>query len=220
MTFDDMGQPRSKRGRPCAGSEMERRDALLDHALKIFARDGYGLASIGKIASAAGVSTRTIYERYKNKADLMVACMEHMIGRDVAGLRSIDGLDSMAPEAALCAFGEMMIERVTSEQLISLYRMGVAEATRFPELSAKMKSVGPKRIQDVIANYLSSQVDKGILQIREVDKAAVLFCQMLISEPRDNILLGFQEENWDASAHIRCVVDIFLHGVLSRRESA
>ncbi|MBC7787457.1 MAG: TetR family transcriptional regulator [Methylophilaceae bacterium] len=43
-------------------------------------RDGYDLAIIGKIARAAGVSTRTIYERYDNKADLMVASVSRMLG--------------------------------------------------------------------------------------------------------------------------------------------
>ena len=206
-------QPRPKLGRPRLGTENERLSNLLDCALNIFMHDGYGLASIAKIASAAGFSTRTIYSLYKNKEDLMVASVTHMIERDVEQIQSIAGLDAMSAEAGLYAIGEMMMARVTSPQLISLYRMGVAEAARFPELTNKMKAIGPKRITAVIADYLRLQIAKGELRIENVDKAAIMFCQMLISEPRHNALMGVLAEDWDAKAHISYVVDIFLHGV-------
>ena len=205
--------PKHKLGRPRLGTEDERLNILLDCALNIFMHEGYGLASMAKIASAAGFSTRTIYGLYKNKADLMVASVGHMVERDVEQIQSIAGLDAMSAETGLCAIGEVMLARVTSPQLISLYRMGVAEAARFPELTNKMKAIGPKRIDAVIANYLKSQIEKGELQIENVDKAAVMFCHMLISEPRHNALLGFTAEDWDAKAHIHYVVRIFLHGV-------
>ncbi len=205
-------QLKPKLGRPRLGTENERLCVLLDSALNIFMHDGYGLASIAKIASAAGFSTRTIYGLYKNKADLMVASVAHMVERDVEQIQSIAGLDAMSGEAGLCAIGEMMMARVTSPQLISLYRMGVAEAARFPELTNKMKAIGPQRIQAVIADYLRQKIIKGELQIENVDKAAVMFCQMLVAEPRHNALMGLLADDWDAKAHIRYVVDIFLHG--------
>ncbi len=206
-------QPKPKLGRPRSGTEHERLSVLLDSALNIFMRDGYGLASIAKIASAAGFSTRTIYGLYKNKADLMVASVAYMVDRDVEQIQSIAGLDDVSAKEGLCAIGEMMMARVTSPQLISFYRMGVAEAARFPEVTNKMKAIGPQRIQGVIASYLRQKIAKDELQIENVDKAAVLFCEMLISEPRHNALMGLLAEDWDAKAHISYVVDIFLHGV-------
>lgn len=210
--------PKSRLGRPRAGSEGERHDALLDHALQVFKRDGYGLASIGKIASEAGISTRTIYALYKNKAELMVASVAHMVERDVEQIQGIDGLDSMSVEAGLTAIGQMMIQRVTSPGLVSLYRMGVAEAGRFPELTCKMRSVGPERIQAVIARYLKRHVEQKTLHIDDIDKAVVLFCHMLIAEPRHKAVLGVLDKDWDANAHIRYVVAIFLNGVAGNDE--
>jgi len=210
--------PKSRLGRPRAGSEAERLDALLEHALQIFMRDGYGLASIGKIASEAGISTRTTYGLYKNKADLMVASVTHMVERDVEQMQGIDGLDGMSVEAGLTAIGQMIIERVTSPGLVSLYRMGVAEAARFPELNCKMRSAGPERILKVIADYLSRHLRYGTLDISDINKAAGLFCHMLISEPRHQALLGVLDRDWDANAHIRYVVEIFLNGVAGKNQ--
>lgn len=213
-------QLKTKAGRPRLGSEQARHDALLDHALKIFMRDGYGLASIAKIASAAGVSTRTIYEQYKNKADLMVASVAHMVEKDVEQLQSIEGLETMTPESALFAFGTMIIKRVTSPELIAFFRMGVAEAGRFPELSSKMKSIGPAKIQAVIGTYLNQQVTKGHIQINDTAKAASIFCHMLIAEPRHKALLRQLDHEWNAEEHIRYVVQVFLHGVLTTENAS
>ena len=67
-----------KRGRPRRGTEGARTAALIDAATRVFLREGYGLASIDKVAAEAGVSTRTIYERHKNKADLLGAVISRL----------------------------------------------------------------------------------------------------------------------------------------------
>ena len=79
-------------GRPRRGTEVERSDALILAATKVFLRDGYGLASIDKVAAEAGVSTRTIYERYKNKADLLGAVISRLVDRDMACMFATEDL--------------------------------------------------------------------------------------------------------------------------------
>jgi AcrR family transcriptional regulator len=206
-----------KVGRPRLGTEQERHDALLDHALSIFMQEGYGRASIAKIAQSAGISTRTIYERYQNKAELMLASVSRMIEKDVADLQSIPSMDTMTTQAALNALGEKMMKRVMSKELISFYRMAVAEAIHMPEVASKMKAIGPLRIQGVIANYLSKQASQDLLPQQDFAKAAALFCEMLIAEPRNKALFGIWENDWDAKQHIAYVVDVFLNGIASTK---
>src|ERR1022692_4930195 len=74
----------NKVGRPRRGTEVSRTATLINAATRVFLREGYGLASIDKVASEAGVSTRTIYERFKNKADLLAAVITRLVERDVA----------------------------------------------------------------------------------------------------------------------------------------
>src|ERR1700720_1576863 len=78
-------QPICKVGRPKRGTESARTEALISAATRVFLREGYGLASIDKVASEAGVSTRTIYERYKNKADLLSPVIIRLVDHDMAG---------------------------------------------------------------------------------------------------------------------------------------
>ncbi len=208
-----------KLGRPRLGTEQERLAALLDHALKVFLQFGYANTSIAKIATTAGVSTRTIYELYANKADLMVAALTHLIERDVNQLSEIGRLADAQPEKALYAFGKIILERVTSRELIEHYRMGVADGFRFPELAKKMQSAGPKRIEGIIAEYLAIQAKLGKLQIKDANKTANIFLHMLTSEPRQRALFGLlsQENGWDAEQHIVNVIHIFLHGTLTHK---
>lgn len=111
-----------------------------------------------------------------------------------------------------------MIERVTSLDLISFYRMAAAEAVHFPELTKKMKANGPERIQGVIADYLAQQANKDGIQIDSSEKATAMFCHKLISEPRHKAVLRILENNWDAQDHIAYVVHIFLHRISNKKE--
>jgi AcrR family transcriptional regulator len=205
-----------KLGRPKHGTEQERIDELLEAALDIFLRFGYANTSIAKISSTAGVSTRTIYGLYTNKSDLMVAAVTRMVEQDLLELSKVSQLSESSPEETLTSLCKIILERVTNNKLISLYRMGVSEGFRFPELAKKMRSSGPKRIEAMIADYLNKQSDMGILNIQDAQQSASLFLHMLISEPRHNCLFGLlsPEYGWNAEQHIANVVRTFLYGTL------
>src|ERR671918_2156773 len=69
-TTGDPSSPVRLGGRPA------KRRAILDGALAVFARDGYTRASIDAISATAGVSTRTIYNHFKDKAQLFQTVVE------------------------------------------------------------------------------------------------------------------------------------------------
>ena len=54
----------------------ERREAILQAALDVFARRGYHAASIDEIAQAAGISKALIYEHFPSKRELHVSLLE------------------------------------------------------------------------------------------------------------------------------------------------
>ncbi|MFA5984032.1 MAG: TetR/AcrR family transcriptional regulator [Methylococcaceae bacterium] len=217
MTAETTNKP--KVGRPKAGTEIERNGHLLDQALAMFMRKGYGNTSIANIAAAAGVSTRTIYERYKNKAELMLASIDHMIDSDISELQGIENLEQMPCREGLITLGENMLAKVMQPQMISFYRMGVAEAMHFPELSKLIETSGPKRIEAVIADYLNRHREKEGLLIQDAELAATLFLEMLFAVPRNKALFGNLEVDWNAKAHVALVVQVFLYGIVERRPS-
>jgi AcrR family transcriptional regulator len=60
-------------------SAVERREAILDAALDVFARRGYHGSSIDEIAHAAGISKALIYEHFPSKRDLHVSLLERSV---------------------------------------------------------------------------------------------------------------------------------------------
>jgi AcrR family transcriptional regulator len=67
--------PKSRPARKRLSAE-DRRSAILDAALEVFARRGFNGASIDEIAQAAGISKALIYEHFPSKRDLHASLLE------------------------------------------------------------------------------------------------------------------------------------------------
>src|SRR5882672_5293305 len=156
-------------GRPRRGTEAARTDLLITAATRVFVRDGYGSTSIDKVAAEAGVSTRTIYERFKNKADLLGAVISRLVERNMAAVLAPEELDRMGPRQALTMIGTTIAGRACDPESGTLFRILATEAHRFPELAAKMRGSTKARVDSAIAAYLRAQVRRGTLTLREPD---------------------------------------------------
>jgi TetR/AcrR family transcriptional regulator len=89
--------------------EQERREAIIQSAIKVFARMGYEHASMEDLVSEAGCSKALVYLYWKNKAELF----SHLI--DICGKQYSDFfhgmLESNAPfEERLTAFFPQFVE--------------------------------------------------------------------------------------------------------------
>lgn len=205
-------------GRPRRGTEAARADNLLSAATRVFLRDGYGAASIDRVASEAGVSTRTIYERYKNKADLLGAVIARLVDRDMASGFAPAALDRVTPSQALTTMGRVIAGRVCDPESAALFRILATESQRYPELAAKMRVSAKARIDNAIAEYFRRQNAQGTMRLADPDRAAVVFLQMICAELHECLLFGPPAElaSLDFDAHVIHVVGLFLNGALPR----
>jgi TetR/AcrR family transcriptional repressor of mexJK operon len=205
-------------GRPRRGTEAARTDLLITAATRVFLRDGYGSASIDKVAAEAGVSTRTIYERFKNKGDLLGAVISRLVERDMETVLATEELDRLEPREALTSIGQLISGRACNPDSAALFRICATESHRFPELAAKMRGSAKARVDNAIANYLRRQTLRGALNLSDPDRAASLFLQMVCAELHECLLFGSAEDiaKLDSDTHLKHVVDIFLNGALPR----
>jgi TetR/AcrR family transcriptional regulator, mexJK operon transcriptional repressor len=207
-----------KVGRPRRGTESAREATLIGAATRVFLREGYGLASIDKVASEAGVSTRTIYERFKNKADLLAAVITRLVDLDMATAFATADLDRLEPKEALTVIAQTITGRASDPDSMALFRIVATEAQRFPELAAKMRDGTKRRMENAIANYFRGQVSRGTLALADPDWAGTLFMQMICAELHEVLLFGSAEAmaRLDLSAHLSQVIDLFLFGSVPR----
>jgi AcrR family transcriptional regulator len=208
----------SRVGRPRRGTERARTDSLFAAATRVFLREGYGAASIDKVAHEAGVSTRTIYERFRNKGDLLVSVISRLVEDDMAVVLRTAELERMPIRRALLTIGRAITGKACDPQAAALFRIVAAEAQRFPELAAKMRSSTQARVINAVANYFRAQVARGGLALSDPDRAAALFTQMVCAELHECVLFRSIEEmaKIDFSAHVDHVVEIFLNGASPR----
>ncbi len=219
--MDDLIQPLEQSigrvGRPRRGTESARNAALICAATRVFLRDGYGLASIDKVAAEAGVSTRTIYERFKNKADLLAAVITRLVDLDMETVLATAELDRLDTREALITIAQTIASRARDPGAAALFRIVATEALRFPELAAKMRESG-KRWEAVIADYFRGQIKRATLSLAEPDRAAALFLQMICAELHECVLFGRAEAmaEIDFTPHLTHAIDIFLYGAAPR----
>ncbi|MEP6884450.1 MAG: TetR/AcrR family transcriptional regulator [Gammaproteobacteria bacterium] len=186
-------------------------------ATRVFVREGYGQASIDKVASEAGVSTRTIYERFKNKADLLAAVISQLINHDMATVLAITELESLDPKEALTTVAHTITSRARDPESAALFRIVATEAMRFPELAAKMRDSGKLRWEGAIANYFRAQIKRGSLRLGDPERAAALFMHMICAELHECLLFGCADDmaRLDFTPHLTHAIDIFLFGAAS-----
>jgi TetR/AcrR family transcriptional regulator, mexJK operon transcriptional repressor len=209
----DTIQVKTKVGRPRLGTEQERHVLLLEQALELFMTEGVAQTSVAHIASVCGVSTRTIYERFSNKYELLIAAMRHMVEQDVSAMFKVEDLPNKSLQQVLTDIGRFVLHRVMEPRMLSFFRIGIAEAAHIPELSRAMKAVGPQRIHQMLADIFRFYAAQGILPEQDFTRAAESYCELLIATPRMKALFGVLEPDWDAEAHVAFVVNLFLRGL-------
>ncbi len=129
---DEPEPPRNRVGRPSAREAERKHEAMLDAALEEFSRHGFHGASVRAIAERAGLSTRTLYNRYADKVALFAACLELSALRDPWEPHEQDG----TLHDALVRFARHMQARLNQERQVQLARVIYRECISFPQLEA------------------------------------------------------------------------------------
>jgi len=189
-------------------------------ATRQFLRNGYTLTNVATIAKGAGVSTRTIYKTFKNKAGLWASVVSWLIMHDAEVVLAAARIDTMQPRPALTAIGQFIYTSACAPDAVSLFRILATDAQRFPDLVAEIRGHTKLQLEDAVINYLHSAIARGILTVADPARAASLFVQMVCAELRECLLFGRIEEIAQL-AHTRrldLVVEIFLNGVGNPRK--
>jgi len=77
------GQPRKPRGR-----SGDKRQRIIDAAVKVFAEKGFYNAKVSEIAQESGVANGTIYLYFANKDDILISLFEQEMKRIIARMKA------------------------------------------------------------------------------------------------------------------------------------
>jgi AcrR family transcriptional regulator len=178
------------RGRPSAGRAAggagPKGQAIAQAALRLFLAEGYERTSVDAIAAEAGVSKRTIYNRYGDKETLFLSVLRETFAAMLAMFRRI--ADAHFPEVPsgtsdvslrnstdlerdLTAFVlEATLTLTVAVDRVALLRLILTEAPFFPALLRD--EVGQQGMHGTLARVLAQPAQAGSLAISNLAEAA------------------------------------------------
>lgn len=184
--------------------------AIIDAARKTFLARGFDAASMDQIALSAGVSKRTVYNRFRSKEELFGAAIEetcrHLLPVDTGDIEA-----SLPPREFIMALSRQVVAGVLAPEALSLRRIAAFEAERTPSIGRNYLQHGPQWLVDQCTPILERIVAKGVLNIDDPE-AAIWRLGTLITEPlHTRMLLGDAPDDLDAAIEKQVVsgVDIF-----------
>lgn len=187
-----------------------KRDAIVRAAAKLFLESGYGETSMDAIAAAAEVSKRTVYSYFSGKDVLFEAVMT-----DVCESRS-DMANSELPnrpaEEVLSCVGRGFLKTVSSDIVLTTFRIAAAESVRFPELGETFYRAGPQRSIQNLASYFRAREAAGELVVPEPELAASQFLALVKSDFFVRLVLGVgpKPNDVDIERAVSSAVRLFL----------
>jgi len=193
---------------------LDKRQAILDAALRVFVREGYERASVDAISAEAHVSKPTIYAHLGSKEDLftrvMIDSAERSSTKIIAALDGFpDGPDGL--RAKLIDVAYQVIDCQRSADGWGLQRLLFAEAARFPDLFDAVVSHGGHRVSQALAGRLARLAHAGQLDIGDPVTAASQFTALVAGDLPALSALGTRPVSDDALRQaVTAGVDTFL----------
>ncbi len=196
----------------------QRREQILEAAVKLFSRNGFDRTTIREIARAAGINEATIYKHFETKEKLYDAIIERFI-----------------------EFGSQLIKRTDLEKHEQLPELLSSVATELLGLMNKDTTLPRLLLYSALQNHpfserfyreissaflgiLEERLRQGQLERRyraSIDTAASArsFLGMMIFYVISQHIVGAKRwEPIDAGEYARQTVDIFLHGICTEQE--
>ncbi len=177
---------------PLDDAAAQRRKAFVDAAREGFFANGYAGTTMSSIASKVGGSKTTLWTYFPSKEDLFAAVVDGIVEQYGDALTIDLPLDQPVPDV-LRRFGNVLMNKLTATPLLSLYRLVVGEAERFPHLAETFYDRGPRRGKARAAEWVGEKMVRGELRMGDPMRAVQQFSGLCQSGLYQFAVLGLPE---------------------------
>ena len=211
MPMSTTTAPRRTDARRMPATPQDRRDALIVAAERVFLRQGYRVTTMDQIASAAGISKRTLYQLVRSKeqlfTDLLARRQKAFDFRVETANRPI--------EAVLFDMLTGGADHILSTKSIALTRVIMADYLHGKTLSRLLNRASEKPCRDALIAYLTDAGARGLLSISDPELATQMLFGMTLGSIHVKILLGLAKAPRKAELEQRvdAAIALFLRGV-------
>mgnify|MGYP001340746545 CR=1 FL=1 len=186
-----------------AEAEIERADdlkeaAIIDGARKTFLARGFDAASMDAIALMAGVSKRTVYNRFRSKEELFAAAIndtcQRILPLDVETIEA-----SLPPKEFIRQMSRLFLKAILAPEAIALRRIAAFEAARKPSLGRSYLEHGPRWMVKTCTPMLERLKARGALRVDNVERAIWQLGALLTEPLYTEVLMGAAPADLDAA---------------------
>lgn len=178
-------------------ASQERRRSILLAGKRVFSEGGYQLASVDRIAEAAGTTKRTVYDHFGSKEALFAQVVEFACNQFVELLPAAADLPA-EPAEGLRTFALCLRELVGGPDAIRFQRLIIAEAERQPALGRALYATAILGAERIVAAYLDRCIAEQRLAARDTSVPARLLVDVAAGPLRLRTLLSSQDGASDA----------------------
>jgi AcrR family transcriptional regulator len=191
-----------------------RRAQILDAAVEVFLENGYGGATIDLVVERAGASKATVYSFFGGKDGLFAAIVEERVERILSAFGDPEVVHADVPHA-LAHIAQRYMEVAMAPDAVGIWRLIIAEGTRFPELARTFYQLGPDRTYAHLAGMLSVWRERGLIRLGDPQLAAVQFLDSVGGDLHRRAMAGILPKNLRAAIQrsIDHAVQVFWNGI-------
>lgn len=175
----------------------KKKNEIIGIAGGLFLSKGYGSVSMAMIAAAVGGSKGTLYGYFSSKEEVFAAFVVSAGQQRWEEFVALDE-EPVAIEDRLVALGRRYLRLLLSDEIMSVNRLVISEATRFPELGRIFYENGPKSVIGIIASTLQQAAESGELAIIDPVSAAWRFKSLCEAHLVEQYLWGIRSHVTDA----------------------
>src|SRR5436190_7541158 len=190
----------------------DKRKAILDAAVRVFARQGYDASPVGDVAKEAGVAYGLVYHYFGSKEAVLEAVFREQWGRLLAAVEVAEGMGETAPEQ-LALVVKIVLRTWRDDP--DLVRLLVREITRSPHIQDELDEIGQAFAS--LERIIRRGQEEGTLR-RELDaRLAAWMLYGALEEVLTGWVLGQLPDDADAvAAAEREVIGTLVGGLRNR----
>lgn len=194
--------------RQASPAPADKRALIINAAREVFLRHGFAATPTDVIQEAAGVSKSTMYAHFPSKDALFVAVIEEACAGFLSSVRQVE-LTEADVSTDLRSLADAYLHVVLATDALSLFRVVIAEAPRFPNLARRFYLAGPGEMNEIVARHLDRAAIRGEIDFSAIgrDAAAILFVNLVRSEAMmqclthpDSVPSAAQKDHWASLA--------------------
>lgn len=144
---------------------------ILEAAIEVFAKHGYHMAKISKIAEVANVATGSVYVYFKNKEDILLKVFADLWSKLHKEFKLLEANSSLSAIEKLDGMVDLIFDVLTANQSLALVvvneqnHLQKSNKNEFTDFYAKFLDVGETIINNGISNNsFTANVDVKIFK--------------------------------------------------------